>query len=892
MKSLYLIDISSFIFRAYYAVRPLSTKAGVPVNAVYGVVSMIKNLIDKKKPDHLIVCLDRKEKGFRHELYPQYKANRSEPPEDLIPQFPLIREFVDTYPIKAIDKPGYEADDIIATLVKKYKHQKEMQIFIVSCDKDLMQLVDDNVFMYDTMKEKIIRREEVIEKFGVPPEKVVEVQALSGDSVDNIPGIAGVGPKTATKLIQDYGSVENVLANAAKIDGKLGEKIRAGAADVHISKKLVSLADDIEMDLDWKDLELAKPHVHNLNQFFHKLEFKKLLMPEQGSLLADEAPVEKKHAKYQVEFVLVNTNTSLESLAQKIHAGAKKLAFDTETDALDSHSSNLVGISLCFEKERAYYIPVAHKTGENLELKTVREILNPVFRDTKIEKLAQNAKFDLNVLTRHGFDLKAITDDTLIASYLCDPDSQHNLDYLADKYLNHTTIKFSDVVPKGGTFADVELQKAADYSAEDSWVAHELNAPLKEELALKHLNKVYSEIEIPLIAVLSKMELNGILVDIPFLDKLHHEFTTRLAAHEKQIYKLAGEEFNINSPKQLAVILFDKLKMPIVKKTKTGYSTDVDVLTELSRDHELPGELLKFRTVAKLLSTYVVQLKALVNSKTGRVHTSFNQTIAATGRLSSTEPNLQNIPIKTDEGKRIREAFIAPEGCELVSFDYSQIELRLLAAFTEDTHLMNAYKNDEDIHARTAAQILGVKITDVDSHQRAIGKTINFGVIYGQSAFGLASQLGVSQAEAKHFIDGFYREFASVRDYKERVLTEARKLGFVSTYLGRRRYVPDLNSKNFNARLNAERVAFNTVFQGSAADLIKKAMIVIHHKLLADKFKSRMLLQVHDELIFEVPKNEKIELSKMVTHVMETAFDLKVALKVGVSFGKTWAACE
>lgn len=882
-KSLYLIDISSFIFRAYYAIRALSTKDGTPVNAVFGVISMLNKLIKDRKPDHMIVCNDRPDKGIRHEIYPEYKANRDEPPDDLVPQFDLVKEFIQAFPIKAVDKKGYEADDIIATLTRKYQKQNDIEIYIVSGDKDLMQLVTDNVFLYDTMKNKIYKPKDVEEKWGVPPEKVLEMQSLCGDATDNIPGITGVGPKTAAKLLKEYGSLDDVLKNASSIKGKLGEKVQNGKEDALLSKKLVTLYSDIDLDLDWDRLELHVPDIPKLNRFYKKLDFKRFIVE-------DGAEKEKGSSPSKVKYVLVNTIIQLVKMTSEIQKKKiELLSFDTETDSIDSLQANLVGMSLCFEKNKAYYLPLGHHSGQNLSLKHVKEHLGPILSDQKIAKVAQNAKFDINVLSQYDIEISPLTDDTMIASYLSNPSEQHGLDFLADKHLGHQNIKFSDVVPKGKTFADVDMEDASHYAAEDAWATFSILKPLQEELKEAELTKIYTELEIPLMTVLARMEQNGVLIDEKFLNELDSEFTDRLNKLEGKIYKLAGEEFNINSPKQLGVILFEKLDLPVIKKTKTGFSTDVDVLTKLAKMHELPDQLLQYRSLTKLLSTYVIQLKNLINHNTGRVHTSFNQTIAATGRLSSTDPNLQNIPIKTEEGRRIREAFIVSEGCDMYSFDYSQVELRLLAAFSKDPHLMEAYEKDEDIHAKTASKILGIDLDAIDASERAIGKTINFGVVYGQTPYGLSQQLKVPQSEAKIFIESFYKEFSHVLDYKEKILEQARKDGYVKTYLGRRRYLPDLNAKNKMAKQNAERVAFNTVFQGSAADLIKKAMIEIQSQLDTLKLKTKMILQVHDELIFEVPKNEKDKIREMVTKIMESAFDLDVPIKVSSDFGKNWA---
>ena len=888
-KTLYIIDIFSFIFRAYYAIRPLHAPDGTQVNAVYGVITMLKRLIDAKKPDHLVVCMESKaKKTFREEIYPEYKANRGAPPEDLRPQIPLIEEFVKTYPMPTLSVGGFEADDLIATLVKRYSHKKDIDIFIVSPDKDLMQLVCENVFLYDTMKEEIMGSDAVVEKFGVPPEKVVEVQSLCGDPTDNIPGIPGVGLKTAAKLIQEYGSIDNVLKNAEHIKGKLGEKIATGKDAALLSQKLVSLDHDVPLDIKWEDLAINGPDATGLNAFFQRLGFRSLVIEETKSTTA---PLVAK--KDPANFVTIATLTALkDTIADFYKRPGAVFVFDTETDSIDSLKANLVGLSFCFEDKNSYYIPIGHKVGGNLNLDEVRKILAPLFADAGIPKAAQNAKYDLNVLTRHSFDIQGLADDTLIASYLINPEGSHALDTLAMKYLHYNMTAFGDVVKRGQTFADVDLVEATHYSAADAWVTFEILNDLQKELLETEALSVYRDIEMPLITILSKMEQHGLLIDKDLLSSLDKQFTARLAELETDIYKTVGFEFNINSTKQLGDILFNKLNLPVIKKTKTGNSTDVEVLKALAPLHELPKLLLDYRTVSKLKSTYVVGLIELIDPKTNRIHSTFNQAVVATGRLSSTDPNLQNIPIKTPEGRKLRELFIAPPGHVIFSADYSQVELRLLAAFSKDPRLVDAYKHGEDVHRKTAAAIFGIDLKDVTDRQRMVGKTINFGVIYGQSSFGLSQLLGIPREEAKHFIDLFYREFGRVKDYKNEVLVKARQDGFVTSYLGRRRYLPELTSRNKMAQTNAERAAFNAIFQGSAADLIKKAMLLVDDWIREQKLKSKLILQVHDELLFEVPQNELEAVQKYVPHLMATTFTLDVPLEVSFKSGKNWAAAH
>lgn len=886
-KTLYIVDIFSFIFRAYYAIRPLHAIDGTQVNAVYGVVSMLHKLIKSKQPDHLVVAMDSKGKGFRNEIFPEYKANRAEPPEDLPHQIELIEEFIKTYPLKTLSVSGYEADDVIATLVHKYCHKKDIDVYIVSPDKDLMQLVCENVFLYDTMKEKIMGPKDVVEKFGVPPEKVIDVQSLCGDPTDNIPGVAGVGPKTASKLINDFGSLDGVYEHLDQIKGKLKDKLIESKDKAYLSRKLVSLTTDIALDVEYDDLEMPKIDQKSLNEFYKKLNFRTLVEEKTNSISENSSA--KQTQSQKANFITITDTDHLKEILKAFKKEKSRLfVFDTETDSLNSMRANLVGISFCTESDKAYYIPLAHKEEKNLSLDDVREILSPIFQSQDVHKVAQNAKYDLNVLSHHGFEINGLFDDTMIASYLISPEGSHGLDSLALKYLHHTMLRFKDIVKKGQNFSDVDIATATRYAAEDAWATHEILPHLYQELDECNLNRVYHELEVPLVSILARMEQHGVLVDQKLLQQLHQEFEKRLQKLEKKVCELAECEFNLNSPKQLQEILFEKLKLPVIKKTKTGNSTDVEVLTALSTMHDLPKHLLEYRTLSKLLSTYVVQLANLIHPETKRIHTSFNQAVVATGRLSSSDPNLQNIPIRGEEGKRIREVFIAPEGSLIFSADYSQIELRLLAHFTQDPKLLEAYNENQDIHKKTAASIFDIPLDHVRSEQRNIGKTINFGVVYGQSSFGLSQLLKLPQTEARHFIEKFYKEFKRVRVYKDEVLDKARQDGFVSTYLGRRRYLPELNSRNKLAQRNAERAAFNAIFQGSAADLIKKAMIEVDAWLTKEKLKTKMILQVHDELIFEVPEKELPTIKKHIPDMMAGVFTLDVPLVVSFDSGKNW----
>lgn len=899
-KTLYIVDISSFVFRAYYAIRPLRNSKGLPTHATYGVISMLLKLLRQKKPSHLIIAFDSGGPSFRKKIYDEYKANRVEVPEDLPPQFDSVRQFVKAYPFTSFQAAEYEADDVIATIVRRVRaeeHKHFDQVVIVSADKDLMQLVGPDVCLYDSMKEKAYDVAGVIERFGVSPDKVIDVLALAGDSSDNIPGVAGIGEKTAIKLIQQWGSVENTIASADQITGKMGEKVKAGADMALLSKRLVALADDIPLAFEVAECHLRVPDVTRLNAFYREMEFKNMVVDDGSgeSVSADAAPASASAfvAPSSIDrsaYELILTEDQLAAWAKSLTSDG--FAFDTETDGLDPLRANLVGISLARLTGGACYIPVAHSylgCPSQIPIVRIRDILGPVFADIKIPKCAQNARYDCHVLERAGMPVLGLRDDSLIASYMIDPEESKGLDYLAQKYLNHSNIAFDDVVPKKSTFDAVEVEKACVYAAEDADVTARIMPILTALVRENGLEDCYRNIEMPLIEVLRRMESTGVYIDAAMLLKLGDDLGARLQIIQSEIYKLAGCEFNILSPKQLAEILFVKLGLPSKRKTKTGFSTDVDVLTELSTQHALPAMLLEHRSLSKLKSTYVDQLWRLLH-KDGRIHTHYNQTVAATGRLSSTDPNLQNIPIRTEDGKKIREAFLAPEGHVILAADYSQIELRLLAAFTKDPVLMEAFQKDEDVHRMTAIKVFGLKPEDVTSQHRSMAKTVNFGVIYGQSAFGLAQLLGIPAGEAKKYIEEFFAQFPNVAAFKERTLAEARRTGEVRTWSGRRRLVRDITSGNVNVRGNAERAAFNTIFQGSAADLIKAAMIKIDHLLLdRGDLKTKMIMQVHDELVFEVPEDKVAEVTVLVKHEMQTAMACEVPLKVDVGVGNNWA---
>ena len=886
---LYLIDGSSYIFRAFYGIRQfLSNSKGLPTNALYGFTTMLSKVVRDEQPDYLAVVFDSKAKTFRHEMYPDYKANRDTPPEELAQQFPYFEPLVAAFNMVSMRQDGYEADDIIGTLAKMGE-QAGMAVTIVSGDKDMMQLISPNVHMLDTMKDKRFEKPEVIDKFGVPPDKVIEVMGLMGDSSDNIPGVKGVGPKTATELIQKYGSIEKLYKNIDKIEKeKLKEKLETDKDNALLSRRLVTIDTEMKLDCQVEDLKMKEPDTDKLRAMFTELDFKSLLadLPE-GSSAAATPAVSKVEAHYET----IMDEQALNTLVKKLKK-AKEFALDLETTSKHPTRAEMVGISFSWAEGEACYIPVLHRylgVPEQLDKGKVLAALKPLLEDAKLKKFGHNIKYDLIVLANEGVALKGIAFDSMLASYVLDPSKrQHGLDALALELLGHQNITYADVAGKGAKqigFDEVEIEPAAEYAAEDSditWrLTHALKARLKDETL-----KLYEELELPLIEVLADMEMTGVRVDREHLAKLSRQLDKDLKKLENEIYALAGEPFNINSPKQLGVILFEKLELRVIKKTKTGPSTDMSVMEELAGEHELPDRIVNYRQLSKLKSTYIDALPLEIYEKTGRVHTSYNQTVAATGRLSSSDPNLQNIPIRSDLGKEIRRAFVADQNGWLLSADYSQIELRILAHLSDDPALIRAFKKGEDIHSRTAAEIFGQPLDAVDEEGRRMAKAVNFGIVYGLSAFGLSRQLKISPKNAKKFIDQYFDLYKNVKTFMERTIEEARQCGYTVTVMNRRRYLPDLNSKNRQVREAAERMAINSPVQGSAADMIKVAMIRLHQKLA--KLKSKMIMQVHDELVFECPAKEKKEVESLVKKEMEGVWPMQVPVVVHLEWGQNW----
>jgi len=880
-KKIYLIDGSSYIYRAYYAVRHLTNSKGEPTNAVFGFANMLLKIIRDEAPQHFAVVFDTREPTFRKELYPEYKANRAAMPEDLVPQIPLIKELVAGFNIPCIEKPGFEADDIIATLAKQFAAD-DYEVVVVTGDKDMMQIVTDRVCLYDTMKDKVSGPAEVAERFGGTPDKVIEVQALAGDSSDNVPGVPGVGEKTAVKLIAEFGSVENLLANLDQLKGKRRENLEQFGEQARLSKKLVTLVDDVPL-AGGEDYTFGEPDNAALTELFKRLEFHKLL---QEFSVSERASGDNYHC--------VQTEEEFETLLAKLEA-VDRFAFDTETTSLKATEADLVGFSFAVKPEEAWYLPVGHSylgVPEQLDRQWVIDRLKPLFEAEAPTKIGQNVKYDALVLRRAGITVKGVDCDTMLASYLANPAAKsHGMDALAADLLDYRTIPYSEVAGSGKKqicFSEVEIEKAVVYAAEDADITLRLAEKLEPMVEQEEQGKLFREVEMPLLEVLTEMEWDGVRVDSDFLASLSKEMEGRLATLEEEIHELAGCSFNIGSPKQLGEVLFEKLQLPRGKKTKTGWSTNVEVLNNLAGEHEIAARILDYRSVSKLKNTYADALPKMINAETGRIHTSFNQAVTATGRLSSSDPNLQNIPIRTEEGRRIREAFIPSDGNLILSADYSQVELRILAHMADEPTLKQSFADNEDIHTRTASEVFGVFPEMVTPEQRRQAKTINFGVIYGMGAYSLGKDLGIKPKEAQVFIDNYFARYAHIGDFMESCRQQARENKYVTTLLGRRCAIPDIDSSNGALRSYAERNAINYPIQGSAADIIKVAMINIARRLKSEGLKAKMVIQVHDELVFDVPQDELEIVRGLVRQEMENAVPLTVPLLVEVGAGKNW----
>jgi len=886
-KKLFLIDGHSFIYRAFYAVRPLSTSKGEPTNAVFGFWTMIRKILEQEKPAGIAVCMDKGEKTFRHEKYELYKADRPEMHEDLIKQLPVIRELLEAHRIPVFEKTGYEADDLLGTLARKAA-ESGFEVYIATSDKDALQLVSGQVKIYHAHKDgEVIDEDKVREKLsGLGPQDVVEVMSLMGDSSDQIPGVPGIGEKTAVKLISEFRTLDNLYKHLDKIESeKLRASLKEHEKDARLSHELATIDCHAPVEFSKDEVLIKGPDEKRLAELLQRLEFRSFAKE------AGNAPVPAPR-KGKRHYVLIEGVKELEELAARIKKAAW-VAVDTETTSTDPFTAELVGVSFSIEKDSGFFIPIKHDSARVIGLKDFRRVMGPVLADERIKKCGQNIKYDYCVLRENGLDLRGIEFDTMIASYLLNPlKLNHNLDSIARERLGLAKIPTSELIGTGKnqiTMDRVPIDRLTEYACEDADCVFELAGLLLPELKKHQLERLFFELEMPLVRVLAQMEKNGVAIDTDCFGKLSRRAEHELEELTKKIHRIAGESFNINSPKQLQEILFQKLKLPAGKRGKTGYSTDVSVLEKLAEGHEIARLLLEYRERQKLKSTYLDALPGMLNPKDHLIHTSYNQTVTSTGRLSSSEPNLQNIPIRSELGREIRRGFVPRhKTSRLLSADYSQIELRILAHLSGDPVLSRAFHEDKDVHAYTATLLYGVPEGEVTRGMRNTAKTINFSILYGKTVFGLSRDLGVSSKEAAEFINSYFARYEKVKEFLESLKERARRDGYLTTILGRRSYFPDIASRNVMARQFAERAAVNAPLQGSAADLIKRAMIDIQEALEKRALKTLMVLQVHDELVFDVPAGELEEAKKLVREKMEHALKLTVPLKVDIAVTESW----
>ncbi|MBT8118160.1 MAG: DNA polymerase I [Gammaproteobacteria bacterium] len=887
---LILVDGSSYLFRAFHALPRLTNSKGQDTGAVYGVINMLNKLVEEYKPEHIAVVFDAKGKTFRNDLYEAYKANRPPMPDELRSQIEPLHEIVEALGYPIIVVPGVEADDVIGTYAKQAT-EKNIDTLISTGDKDLAQLVNEHVTLINTMNNVVLDEGGVVDKFDVPPAAIIDYLALMGDTSDNIPGVPKVGPKTAAKWLKQYETLDNLVAHADEIKGKVGESLRDNLEQLPLSRELTTIKCDVELDHDIAELAMREPQLEKLKQMYTDLEFKTWL-----SNLSTEGKEESSSpATSKSSYETVLDKKSFDRWIKKLNK-AKQFAFDTETTSLDYMQAKVVGVSFAVKAGEAAYVPFAHDyldAPAQLSEQDVLGALKPMLEDKDKGKIGQNLKYDAHVLNNHGISMQGIAQDTMLESYVLDSTQRHNMDDMAFRLLGHSTIHFEDIAGKGAkqlTFNQVDLALAGPYAAEDADITLQIHDRLSQALdAEPALKKVYEEIELPLLDVLLKIERNGVKVDVAMLDKQSEQLAQRMKEVEQLAYDEAGESFNLASPKQLSTILFEKLKIPSSKKTKTGqYSTAEDVLQELAAEYALPKLLLEHRSLSKLKSTYTDKLPLQVNEKTGRVHTSYNQTVAATGRLSSTDPNLQNIPVRSEEGRRIRQAFVAPKGHKLLAADYSQVELRIMAHLSEDASLLKAFADGVDVHRATASEVFGVALDEVEAEQRRAAKAINFGLIYGMSAFGLAKQLNIGRYEAQDYIDVYFARYPGVKEYMDKTRAQAHDRGYVETVFGRRLYLPEINSRNGQRRQYAERTAINAPMQGTAADIIKRAMISVDKALTASKVEAKVVMQVHDELVVEVVESDIESAADLLRVEMEQAAELKVPLVVDIGIGDNW----
>ena len=888
VKSLVLIDGSSYLYRAFYALPGLTAPSGQPTGAIYGVLMMLHKLIKDERPNLLGIVFDAPGKTFRHELFPEYKANRARTPEDLIIQIEPLLAAIENLGLPLIRVNGVEADDVIGTLAKEAE-QRGMNTLIATSDKDFTQLVSDKITLLDTMKNRLTDRSGVIEKFGLPPEQIIDFLTLSGDASDNIPGVPTVGPKTAVKWLQQYSSLAGVIKHAEEISGKVGEALRESIPRLNLYQQLATIDCSLELDRTVDDLVIRESKDDELFVQFKNLGLHALI--KQFNI---EEPITTIRRDTVYQGIL--TKKEFEALLDRL-SRAEVTAIDTETTSLNYMQAEIVGISVAIVSNEAYYIPLMHEydgVPNQLDREYVLQKLKPWLEDKEAKKIGHNLKYDSHIFANHGIELNGTDFDSMLESYVLNSTAtRHNLNAVAKRYLNLDTTSYEDVAGKGAKqigFNQVSLEDAIHYAAEDADVSFQLHQTLHPKLMeINSLAKLYTDIEAPLLKVLQTIERNGVLIDESMLQKQSDQFAITLKELESKAYSLAGAEFNLNSPKQLQEILYDKLSLPILKKTPKGQpSTAESVLQRLAEDFPIVQTILNYRTTAKLKTTYTDKLPLMVNQDTGRVHTSYHQAVTATGRLSSSDPNLQNIPIRTAEGRRIRQAFIAPKGFQILAADYSQIELRIMAHNSQDPGLLDAFQAGLDIHQATAAEIFAVDLQSVSAEQRRSAKAINFGLIYGMSAFGLTRQLGITRGDAQEYIELYFARYPKVKEYMDAIRNQARESGFVETVFGRRLYLPDIDSRNYQRRQYAERSAINAPMQGTAADIIKKAMIDLEQRLVAESINAKIIMQVHDELVLEVEDSSVGAVSEFVTEAMGKAADLDVALKVDLGVGENW----
>jgi DNA polymerase I len=894
-KTFFIIDGSSYIYRAFYAIRRLTNSRGMATQAVYGFVTMLLKVIRERKPEYICVVFDAPGPNFRHELSEAYKATRQVTPEELIPQIPYIKKAVQYFGVPEMELEGYEADDLIATLTH-WASARGLEIVVVSGDKDLHQLIQDPVVrQWDPQNDRVFTELVVLERFGVTPGQMVDYLALVGDTTDNIAGVKGVGGKTASQLLKKWGSLDGIYAHLDEISpDSLRQKLSEGNRSAYLSRELVSLRSDVLIDKKLEEFALATPMRQEIFRLCEELEFKTLLdMLKREWAEPEEVKPPGSKQRTRVDRVI----RTREELAELLGIAQTKslIAIEIETTSQGAMNADLVSIALCWDDNAAFYIPAGHHRECGIQLTAAEALLGlePILSAKTVGKAGHNLKFQWMVLKRYGINLEAMIFDTMIASYLLDPGGQtHALERISAEHLDEAICSYEDLTGRGRgqvSFVEIEFEKALDYACCNVETCWRLVPVLRRKLEENKLEELYESIELPLTEVLARMEYTGILVDSKKLEELSTEFQKALDQKAALIYQMAGEEFNIQSPKQLGYILFDKMGLRVLKKTKSGPSTDTSVLEELTLDHPVAEQVLGYRTLSKLKGTYADALPRLVCPDTGRIHTSFNQAVTATGRLSSSNPNLQNIPIRSDEGRRIRQAFISAPGNSLMSADYSQIELRVLAHYSGDKSLKDSFRNDEDVHRRTAAEIFGVLVTEVSAEMRRQAKMINFGIAYGMSPFGLSQRLRISTRTAKAAIDRYFERYSGVRRFIDEAVRKARNLGYAETLLGRRRAIPELQSRNFSIRQLGERLAINTPIQGTAADLIKKAMVDISLRLKQEMLGTQMLLQVHDELLFEVPSEKRRPLEELIRREMEYVRILDVPLKVEIGWGANWA---